>query len=405
MFDSHAFFKRRLSAHVKELSRYLRYIFNGHMAVAMLFFISALAYYYQQWLAQLSEQFPTSWVIGIIFGLLVSYNPIRTLLKEPDLVFLIVAEKKMRAYFRNALWYSFIIQLYIILLAVATLGPLYFHTYPERAKVTYLLIFTVLLIFKSWNLITNWWMLKIQEVSIRRMDLFIRFILNSTIFFFLVRGHMMMAGMVTILFLFLFIYIFSLTRKQVGINWHLLVEKDLNRMQSFYRLANLFTDVPHIKSRMKKRKWLVACVNRFIPFKNKYTFDYLYRITFFRSGDYLGMYIRLLVIGGLLIYFIPNEWMKLMFALLFIYMSIFQMTTLYKHHRTNMWLDLYPIETKERKRAFLKWLYELSLIKVILFAVVFMIQKFYMSFLYTLIGGALFTVLFINGYVKDRLTS
>src|SRR5699024_8531806 len=92
-----------------------------------------------------------------------------------------------------------------------------------------------------------------------------------------------------------------LTRKQVGINWHLLVEKDLNRMQSFYRLANLFTDVPHIKSRMKKRKWLVACVNRFIPFKNKYTFDYLYRITFFRSGDYLGMYIRLLVIGGLLI--------------------------------------------------------------------------------------------------------
>jgi len=60
MFDSHAFFKRRLSAHVKELSRYLRYIFNGHMAVAMLFFISALAYYYQQWLAQLSEQFPTS---------------------------------------------------------------------------------------------------------------------------------------------------------------------------------------------------------------------------------------------------------------------------------------------------------------------------------------------------------
>src|SRR5690625_6758690 len=102
-------------------------------------------------------------------------------------------------------------------------------------------------------------------------------------------------------------------------------------MQSFYRLANLFTDVPHIKSRMKKRKWLVACVNRFIPFKNKYTFDYLYRITFFRSGDYLGMYIRLLVIGGLLIYFIPNEWMKLIFFLLFIYMCLFILYILYIH--------------------------------------------------------------------------
>src|SRR5699024_668786 len=114
MFDSHAFFKERFSAHLRETSRYLRYILNGHIAVAMLFFISALAFYYQQWLMQLPANFPTAWIIGIVLGLLVSYSPVRTLLKEPDLVFLIAAEHKMGAYFRDALIYSFVIQLYLI---------------------------------------------------------------------------------------------------------------------------------------------------------------------------------------------------------------------------------------------------------------------------------------------------
>src|SRR5690625_1735053 len=114
MFDSHAFYKKRLSSHIKELSRYLRYIFNGHLAFASFFLVAALAYYYQAWLAQLPENFPTAIIIGISFGLVVSYSPVRTLLKEPDLVFLIVAEDKMSAYFRNTLIYSFVIQLYIV---------------------------------------------------------------------------------------------------------------------------------------------------------------------------------------------------------------------------------------------------------------------------------------------------
>src|SRR5690625_5106375 len=111
MFDSHAFYKKRLSEHLKETSRYLKYVFNEHIAIVMLFLISALAFYYQQWLAQLPEEFPGTLVIGVAFGLVVSYSPVRTLLKEPDLVFLIVAEDRMKSYFRNSIIYSFVIQL------------------------------------------------------------------------------------------------------------------------------------------------------------------------------------------------------------------------------------------------------------------------------------------------------
>ncbi|MFC4559159.1 ABC transporter permease [Virgibacillus kekensis] len=402
MFNAHDFFMKRFAAHLKETSRYLRYIFNGHIAFAMLFFVSASAYYYQQWLADLPETFPTAVIVGGVFGLLVSYSPVRTLLKEPDLVFLIAAENRMGPYFRDSLVYSFVIQLYLLLLAGAIFGPLYFASYPERGTDIYLLTLFVLLVFKCWNLLANWWMLKIQEPGLRRIDLWVRTLLNIEVFYFIVRGEMLIAGITTLLFIFVFLYDLSVSRKQAGIAWELLVEKDRNRMQAFYRIANMFTDVPHLKNRIKSRHWIVSLVNK-VPFKNKYTYDYLYRITFIRSGDYLGMYIRLILIGGLFVFYVPTVLMKVIFALLFLYMSLFQMMTLYQHHRTIMWLDLYPVDLDERKRSLIKLMYQLAFIHVIVFALFFLVLGQLMGILAILAGGTLFNLLFINGYVKKKI--
>lgn len=402
MFDSHDFFKKRFSAHLKETSRYLKYIFNGHIAIAMLFFISALAYYYQQWLTALPENFPTALIMGIVIGLLVSYSPVRTLLKEPDLFFLIAAEHKMKAYFRNSLIYSFVIQLYLILLAIAAFGPLYFASFSDRSGNVYLLTLAVVLVFKVWNLIANWWMLKAREPGVRRIDLLVRTILNIAVFYFIVEGNLLLAALMTILFTLVFLYNYNLSRKQAGIVWDLLVEKDQNRMQAFYRLANMFADVPHLKNRIKKRHWLVAIVSK-MPFAKKYTFDYLYRITFVRSGDYLGMYVRLVIVGGLFIYYIPNIWMKILFAILFLYLSSFQMMTLYQHHRTVMWLDLYPVDLKLRQSALIKIIYQLTIIQAVLFSLLILVMQFYLGFIIALVGGVAFTFLFINGYVKRKL--
>ncbi|MBY7143047.1 ABC transporter permease [Virgibacillus sp. NKC19-3] len=403
MFNSQAFFKQRLSAHMKELSRYLRYMLNGHLMIALFFFISAVAVYYQQWLARLPEDFPTSLIIGVLLGLLVSYSPVRTLLKEPDLVFLIAAENKMHAYFRNALIYSFVIQLYVVLLLVAALGPLYFASFPERSGNMYLLMIAIVLIFKVGNLMANWWMLKIREPGIRQIDLTVRTLLNMTVFYFITQGDMLLAGITTVLFAGLFLYDFYVSRKQPGVVWDLLVEKDQLRMQSFYRIANMFADVPHLKNRIKKRHWLVSIVSR-IPFAQSYTFDYLYRITFVRSGDYLGMYIRLFIIGGLFIYFIPNVWVQVLFVLLFLYLSCFQMMTLYQHHRTTMWLDIYPVGKDIRQQALIKLLFQLTLFQTVLFSLLFLIMQEYTGFIIALISGTVFTYLFMNGYVKRKLT-
>jgi ABC-2 type transport system permease protein len=403
MFDSHAFYKKRLSSHMKELGRYARYMLNGHTAIALLFLIAALAYYYQLWLSQLPDDFPTALIVGVVFGLIASYSPVRTLLQEPDLVFLLPAEAKMKAYFRNSLIYSYVVQLYLVLLAAAVLGPLYTSSFEEREGSTYLWTVFILLVFKLANLLANWWMYKVRNVNYRRVELAVRMALNILVFYFIVSGQMAAAAIATVLFAVLFLFDYSYSKKQAGIVWDLLLEKDQNSMQAFYRVANMFSDVPHIKTRVRRRQWLVSLVTRNIPFEHRASFDYLYRITFVRSGDYVGMYVRLLFLGGLFVIIIPNLWVKLLFVILFLYLSSFQMMTLYQHHRTIIWLDIYPVEQSDRERSLVKLIYQLSFVKTVLLSLLFLPLGEYAGFLMALIAGLLFTYLFVNGYVKKKL--
>ncbi|MCT2535571.1 ABC transporter permease [Aquibacillus koreensis] len=404
MFDARQFFMERFSTHLKETSRYLKYIFNGHIAIAMLFIVSALAFYYQQWLATIPDNFPTAIIIAIGFGFIASYSPVRTLLKEPDIIFLLPAEHKMSAYFRFTLLYSFIIQVYLVLLLAAVLGPLYFASYPNQAGSQYLLIVLVLFILKFWNLLANWWMLKIRDYKSRWTDQIIRFVLNAVTFYFFVKAELLLAGITTILLFLLFVYNYYLSKQQPGIAWDLLIEKDNMRMRTFYRIANMFTDVPHLKMQVKKRHVLVSFLTSRIAFHQDKSFDYLYRITLVRSGDYLGMYLRLIFIGGLAVYYVPNIWLKVIFTLLFLYLSAFQLMTLWQHHRTITWLDLYPVSTETRQKALVSLLMSLMLIQVVAFLFLFLVIGQMIGLITVGITGVVFSYLFVHGYVKPRLT-
>lgn len=404
MFNAEKLFKQRLNNHLKQLSRYLRYIFNGHIAVAMIFLISAMAVFYQEWLTTLPDDFPASIIIGFLFGLIATYNPVRTLLQKPDLMFLIAAEHQLYPYFRRTLLYSFVTQIYVVFLLAAVLGPLYFHIFANRSGKIYLLTIVVLLIVKGWNLMANWWLLKVRQVNLYRLHLLIRLLLSVGIFVFLIEQKMVHTIVMTILFIGLFLYTYYLQKRHVGIPWNELVGLEERHLQKFYRFANLFTDVPHIKVPLKKRQWLVSFVQRFVPFKQSHTFDYLFRLTFLRSGDYLGMYIRLLVIGSVAIYFVDHLWLKFSFVILFLYMSCFQLITLYRHHRIIMWLDLYPVSLMSREQSFLRLLYELTLLKSLIFTVIlFLSVSNFLLFLLSLGLSILFVLLFMNGYVKRKI--
>lgn len=78
------------------------------------------------------------------------------------------------------------------------------------------------------------------------------------------------------------------------------------------------------------------------------------------------------------------------------------MMTLYQHYRTNIWIDLYPVDQFLRRQAITKWIFQLTFIQTILFAFVFVAMQNYVGALLTFIGGTLFTIIFINGYAKSK---
>ncbi|MBO8156196.1 MAG: ABC transporter permease [Bacillaceae bacterium] len=373
MFNPKELWKKRLSAHLKVTGRYMRLMFNDHLAFALLFFVAVFAYYYQQWLQQIPANFPADWIMAIVFGSILTYSPIRTLLKKADMVFLLPVEQKLDSYFRSSMVYSLIIQVYILILAMAAFSPLYFAVYPEKDGKWLIYFFVLLFIYKGWNMLASWWMLKIRDAGARYMDSGIRFFLNViTIFFFLQEDAFWYAVITTAMFFGILAFDYSFAGRRKTILWDVLVEKEDARMQSFYRLANLFTDVPQLKQKVKKRSYLVSLLTNNISFQQRHAFPFLYRITFARSGDYTGLYIRLLLLAVFFVLWVPNIWAKYIFGLLFIYLSGFQLLTLWKHHRTIEWMDLYPVNDLERRQALFRFIRNLLVFKGITISVVFL---------------------------------
>lgn len=398
MFDAKDFFRKRLKKHIKTLNRYLRYMINGHIAFALFFFISAFSVFYQKWLETIPENFPTAIIIGVVFAFLATYQPIRTLLEEGDLVFIISAEKRMGQYFQRSLIYSYVAQIYVVLLLAAGLGPLYFASYENHTVSRYLLLICIMFVFKLSSLNINWWKMRENDERVRIAETILRYGLGVVIFTSLIEGSMMIAASGTILWAVIFLVIYTKYAKTPLVPWERLLSKDQESMYSFYKLANLFTDVPQIKAKVKRRRLLTKL---FTPreYKQSHSFKYLYTLTFLRSGDYFNMFARLTILSGVFVLFIPYIWMQWIIAMLFLYISNLQLFSIYHKHRTTSWLHIYPIDKSLRLQAVQRLLRTLSLIQIGIYTTILLIVQTVFSALVLLGIGLLFTVYFVYLYV------
>ncbi|WP_017754279.1 ABC transporter permease [Calidifontibacillus oryziterrae] len=401
MIDVNKLWKTRFQLYVKETRRYLKLIFNDHFKFVLIFAIGGGAYYYQSWLKTMPQTFPIEIILALIIGFVLTGSSILTFLKEADIVFLLPIETQLKSYFNRSLALSFLFHFYILVFTVAALGPLYFHK--EGTSISeYLILMLIFVILKGINIMVRWYIQFFPDMKTGRFDKLIRFTLNVSLVYLLVSGaSWIFPAAIGTLFIALLVY-FLFATKGKGLKWECLIELEAQRMMTFYRIANMFTDVPKYKERVKKRHYLDWIANR-LPFEQSATFSYLYYRTFIRSSDYFGIYVRLLVIGAILLYFLPLVISKLAVLMLFIYLSGFQLLTLARHHSTKIWMDLYPISAEIRRSNFLKMLFELLVVKCFLLAFVILVTgDFLLAFL--AIGiGLLFTYYFVFSYVKNKL--
>ncbi|MDP4163682.1 MAG: ABC transporter permease [Bacillota bacterium] len=401
MFDEKKLWKERASLRLKELGRYLRYIFNGHLMIVLIFFVGAAAYYYQQWLITVTPSFPAQSVMAIFFALLLTYSPVYHFLLEADKVFLIPLETRLKGYFLNSGIVSFVYQGYLLLLALAAFMPLYARVSGQGFR-SFLLFLIVLLLLKIWNLNVGWRAQYEVETSVHRWDLFVRFCMNGSFIYFIFKQANMFFPTAIFLIMAVYYAYFHTRSVKKGLKWDALISQEEKRMASFYRIANLFTDVPKIKDTVKRRRVLDIFLKG-ISYSPDKTFDHLFSRAFLRSGDYFGLYLRLTVIGGVALYFLTFGLGQILLAVLFIYLTGFQLLPLWNHHQNKLWVDLYPLRDNVKTRAFTLLLSTLLTIQGFIFAALVFIKGDVTAALLALLAGIAFIYLFVHFYSRKRL--
>jgi ABC-2 type transport system permease protein len=399
MFDDKKLWNERAGGRAKDLGRYLRYIFNGHLVIVMLFLIGSGAYYYQQWIKSLSTEFPAAIIMAVLIGIFVTYSPVYNLLLEADQVFLIPLESRLQRYFVRSGVISLVFQGYILLIVLAVLMPLYAHVSGTGYR-AFIPFFIALLMIKAWNLASSWRIQYFHSGYIT--DWVIRFLLNGTFAYLLFKHINPLILIIIVLAMGFYFYTLYSKTRNAGLKWDVLIDQEEKRMTSFYRLANLFTDVPKLKDTVKRRIWLDFLINR-IAFRQEKTYLYLFSRTFLRSGDYLGLYIRLTVIGILALYFISFGIGQILLAILFMYLTGFQLLPLWNHHQNKLWIDLYPVQLKFKSQAFHFLLMVILTLQAILFAVFISLKGEMTISLLELLAGIGFSYLFVYMYSKSRL--
>ncbi|PDX93894.1 ABC transporter permease [Bacillus thuringiensis] len=398
--NSTALWKERFRHFLKEVRTYSKYVFNDHLKFIFVFIIGAGAYYYQQWLQTLTPSFPTALVMAVLLGLVLTAGSIQTLLKEADLVYLLPVEEKLKPYFTKAFLFTFMIQLYIIAIVAAALAPLYFQQMKQTGA-GYIWIVLAFVIVKAWNLFVAWEKSFLTDQNIQRADWFIRFILNGLFVYFLVERTSVLVISGIVLLMVLYLAIMHQMVKGKPLNWEYLISEEGKKMMLLYRIANMFVDVPALKERVARRKWLDFILSMI---GEKRTYLYLYTRTFLRSGNYFGLYVRLLALGGVILYFIPFLYGRFIVSLIFLYLIGYQLLTLWKHHRMKIWLDLYPVGGEEKKKDFLTLLNAILIIGSVIFTVIFALAtKDFMMTGILLVVSIVFSIGFVYQYGAKRI--
>ncbi|MED1412316.1 MULTISPECIES: ABC transporter permease [Bacillus] len=389
----------RFQQHIQNAITYFARMING-LLYSFIFISCVGAYYYAQFLKASPSKGISLVLITIVLTTIITRCPIRTFIQKPDAVYLLALEEKLTSYFKKSLLYNYVIQLFPLVFTFLIIVPLAMQSL--QLTVPFLCtIFIVLMILKGWNIYIHWiW----RDSHAKNIWLIIRIACNVLIIYMLFYiANIIVLGGLLLLLAFLLLY----TKKQPPkrIPWEYIIEQEEKMDIHFYQFASIFTDVPQLKKQVNKRKWLTNWIEPILH-KKQATFFYSHTLAFLRGNDYFGIYIRLSFIGSFIVYFVPNIYVKGAITYCIIYMTAMQLRSLWKCFSVNIIVALYPISTDERMNQFLRLIFMLISIQLVVFSGVVLIatRQLLLGFIIVVIG-MLWIKFIIIPKTKKRISS
>ncbi|MCU9532988.1 ABC transporter permease [Streptococcus sp. CSL10205-OR2] len=301
------FYNRRRDF-LEKTSKYLRYVLNDHFVLVLLVLLGFMLVQYRYLLDHFPENPLGIWiVIGLILIISLGLGSIATYVEPADKQFLMVKEDEILVIIHKAMIRAFIfwgaVQLIILMILVPiflALGFLHFH----------LGIIAILLLLIKYAIV--------KKKASR----------------FLTQGHL---------------------------NWDGLITYELKRKQSILKFYSLFTTVKGLTTSVKRRSYLDGLLNK-TPKHHEKTWFYLFVRAFLRSGDYLGLAVRLIILSMMSLLFVSNPTISVGLAILFNYLLLFQLLTIFHHFDYHYLTTTYPIDSSLKVQNMIFFLRGLMLI-------------------------------------------
>lgn len=389
----------RFRSYLKEITKYGKYVFNDHIKFFLVFAFGGGAYYYQQLLKTISFDFPIVLLISILFSLLVTFGNIMTFFKKPDVLFLLPLEESMKKYFIRSYFITYVLQSYILLIAIGGIYPLY-KKFLLGESTSFLIFVIIIFLLKGYHLFISFLHTMNGGIVSKTIDYVVRYLLTFFFLYGLLSKWNSVFTLTPIIFLALYALLIHPLSKNKRVQWERNVNLDTSRLAMYYRFANMFTDVPSIQQQVKRRRWLDPIVNRM---KVNNAANYLLVRTFVRNGNYLSMFLRQLLVGSFVIYLIPSMLGKLIIGILFLYLIGIQNMSIFKQYNYHLLWKIYPYTNEDNKKSITTLLYILLLMCNVIFTFIILLSGIsFMNGIITLIVYLLFTVWFVKVYTARR---
>lgn len=337
-------FVQRRQRHFMLLLKYWRLVFNDHFVIALFFLFGALAYGYSQWLPQLGPHLWWSrWLLAIWFTLLAQLGRLATLLERPDPVFLLPQVKSMQTYLRQASQYSLVLAL--LMTATGTFVALPFALTTERLTTT-----EIVMIFLTFLIVKASW-LRLSQARISQEGRRHQRLLRTLQWLWpLVVALVTWLGTPLIGLILAAVFEVGVMTHHLSLDWRLAINAEADRMYSVYRFFNLFTDVPAVEGKVKRRTWANGLLKQLTIAGHPWS--YLYARGFIRNADVSGIVSRLTLLAMVIVFLVPVVWLNSILAVLFIYLIATQLMPLFDQYDGNVFTHLYPVSFAQRQADF-----------------------------------------------------
>ncbi|MEK5433105.1 ABC transporter permease [Lysinibacillus sp. FSL R7-0073] len=291
----------RFMHYIGEVQKYMQFIFTGHIAIVLVFLIGAGGYQYSEWLKVVQTDFPAEILIAVFIGVLLAFSHPTTLLREPDQVYLLPLESKMSLYFSKALAWTFWSQVWIVAIVYIVSIPL-LKAVTDLTTIDIWSILLLVIVLKYISVRGEFSYRYSERGQMVWVDRLIRAIIFASAVYMGLQALLLLTIVATVISV---IYIIVFRKKSVGepVPYEHFVKLEQNRMMSFYRFANYFTDVPHLHGSIRRRGWM-DWLYKFVPYGKNNAQKYLVFRTFVRTDDHFYLWLRLTAISAVIAAFV-----------------------------------------------------------------------------------------------------